>query len=222
MIKYLILISMLFSFNIKAEKISFYVNDIKVEYLVEKTKENYTMFPLNEKQDTEVLYFFNYNCPSCLLLHSSINGWESIVKKENIRFEKISVNLHDGWSYSTKLFLLLKIMKITDYEEHLYQYIHQEHHPIINEEYIYKFLEDKLKIRRSLAKLNIDSPRMNYMLYKSESIKRTLNINSTPMVIINKGQYRYTIRIVDGMEPMSIILGIQDIILNKQINNIKN
>lgn len=222
MIKILILISLLLSFNIKAETISFYVNDIKVEYFVEKTDKNNTMFPLNEKQDTEILYFFNYNCPSCLLMHSSINGWENIVKKTNIRFEKISVNLHEGWSYSTKLFLLLKIMKITDYEEHLYQYIHQEHHPIINEETIYKFLEDKLKIRRSLAKLNMDSPRMNYMISKSESIKRILDVNSTPMVIINKGEYRYTIKIVDGMEPMSIILGIQDIILNKQIKNIKN
>ena len=41
------------------------------------------------------------------------------------------------------------------------------------------------------------------------------------MVIINKGEYRYTIKIVDGMEPMSIILGIQDIILNKQIKILK-
>jgi thiol-disulfide isomerase/thioredoxin len=211
---FLLLLSMA-SFSSYSKEISGTIDGVYFSYEKTPNKTKETFFPLDDFQDTEVLYFFNYNCFSCFLLQPYISSWENTLKKENVRFEKISVDVKETWEFTTTLHFLMKILKFKHFENEVFNEIHHKQRKFLSNKDVLYFLENKYNLDVRAIKLTNNMRRLKYILNKSSEIKNRLEIEETPVIVIQDNSFRYTIKIKDKIKPISYIVAIQQILHEK-------
>lgn len=219
MIKLFISILLLFSFSpnhLNATEIKYVANDILIQYSVEKNIVGETFFKLDNSQDSEVLYFFNYNCISCMMMHKYINSWSKNMMKKNVLFKKIPVSLNKNWQYSVELHYIISNLGVKEFEDTLYNDIHINNNPILSEAAMYDFLRTKLNYSKLhvLSKINLLD--IFNLKNKHLDIVAISNTNSTPSIIINKNNKTYKIKINKDSEPLSLIIALEDILNPKK------
>ena len=205
---YILVITTFFSVCSNAEEISGSENEIVYSYTVEDNEFKDSFFKLEDNQDTEVLYFFNYNCFSCFMLDTHIQSWENSMKKENIKFVRIPFAVHESWEYTSKLYFIMKILGFEHYNQEIFNLVHQEGYRFNSNEDLYNLLSDKYKLSRDLVNIPHHIKRLDYMFNKSLIVADMLKVNSTPTIIVNDKNKIYRIRIKDGFVPMSFILSL--------------
>lgn len=204
-----------FTANANAETVSGVSEGIKFSY--EKTRNDYkdTFFNLSEKEDTEVLYFFNYNCFSCYMLNPYIESWEKSLKKENVKLIKVPVNILNNWEYTVKLHFIMKILGFENYSESIFDSIHRKGLNFSSDKDIYDFLYSEYEMHSEIINLPHNLNRINYMLDKSNIVSDILNVSSTPSIVVQNKNWRYVIKIQEGMNPLSFIVSLQKILFEK-------
>lgn len=192
-----------------AEEFNGKENNIFYSYSIEDNEFKDSFFNLEPDQNTEVLYFFNYNCFSCYMLDTHIYSWENTMKKQNIKFVRIPLSVHESWNYTSKLYFMMKILGFKNYNQEIFNLIHLDGYRFNSNEDIYKLFSDKYGFSRDLLNTPNHIKRLDYMYNKSLILSEMLNVDSTPTIIINDKNKIYRIRIKDGFVPMSFILSLQ-------------
>lgn len=187
--------------TIKENKIVYYVSDS--EYFHD------TVFTLDKTQESEVLYFFSYNCPSCFAFKDYFKQAETFIKEQkNIRLEKIPLFLEkDSINYyNAKLFFLRKILGFNNqFDEIVFNMIHEQGISIQSEADISVLLENYALIEQKDINTELNNKKLNYRLEKSKEIAKELKIVSTPSIIIHKNGKRYLINASDSETPYNML-----------------
>jgi thiol-disulfide isomerase/thioredoxin len=178
-----------------------------------------TVFNLDDSQNIEILYFFNYNCPSCFKMYPYINFWERIVKTDNIRLERIPVSLTDDWKYSSKLYFLRNIMGFNlKFDNELYKLINYKTININSDKDIIDFFVKYNFATEDVITDNLDSNKLKYSMVRSNQIIKSLKITGTPRIIVTKNKKRYEINLNDNNKPISVIIALNEIIKSEKKN----
>jgi thiol-disulfide isomerase/thioredoxin len=180
---------------------------------IEYSGEYEPIFSLKDSQDIEILYFFNYNCPSCFKMYPYINFWERNVKTKNIRLERIPVSLTNDWSFSSKLYFIRNILGFNlKFDNELYKLINYKTINLKSDDDIINFfVKYKLSNKEDVVE-SLNSNKLKYSMIRSNQIIESLKITGTPRLIITKNKKRYEINLNNNDKPISVIIALNEII----------
>jgi protein-disulfide isomerase len=189
------------------------INGNKVIYSVSSKKELHdTIFKLGKNQDTEVIYFFSYNCPSCYAFKDYFEqAKDFITKKESIRLEKVPLFLEENTVnyYNAKLFFWKKILRFDKNFDHIiYDLIHKENISIQSEMDLNLLLKNYALINDSEIEDSNNIKKLNYRMNKSKEIAKNIKVLNTPTIIIHKNGKRYLINATDAETPYNMLVSI--------------
>lgn len=211
----ILLLITFFSFNLQAnyEKKQVIIDGNEIIYSESTSKYLHdSIFKLNEKQDTEILYFFSYNCTSCYAFKDYFIQAEDILKeKENVRIEKIPLFIEkDSISYyNAELFFWRKILKFNkDFDSIIFDLIHKEKVSIQSKKDIKRLLVNYALIEEEYINNPKNNLKLKYRLEKSQEIAKELKVATTPTIIIHKKGKRYIINATDSGKPFNMLLAL--------------
>ena len=212
---FFLIIITFFTFNANAEykKVEAIIDGNKLSYM--ESQKNYlidSVFNMKEEQDTEILYFFSYNCSSCYAFKDYFRQAEDIInKKDNIRLEKIPLFIEENSInyYNAQLFFWRKILGFNrDFDSIIFDLIHKENISIQSEKDIKRLLTNYALTEEKDLKSNIKNVKLNYRMQMSNQIAKDLNVTTTPSIVIHKNGKRYIINATDAGTPFNMLLAI--------------
>tara|TARA_B100002019_G_scaffold269460_1_gene262245 strand:+ start:1950 stop:2648 length:699 start_codon:yes stop_codon:yes gene_type:complete len=212
----IIFIMTFFSKNIGAETVVYKgdYSGLGYEFTQTDIGKNSSYFTSNPN-DYEVVYFFNFQCPTCTKIFPYINLWNSQFKRENTNIYSIPVQIKEGDFLSMDLFLLMRVFDIS-FSNMVEGYnVFLEMDDDYNKDDYNKKIEEKFGI--GIEDINDARNRLKYVDGKSylEKINKKFDVKRTPTIYVLNRNYIYEIdvsKLKSGIELISSI---------NQIHNIK-
>ncbi len=142
-----------------------------------------------DKNEVEVIEFFNFSCPACFRFQGPFNEWKRRLKPENIRLIRKPVVFERANGLYAKLYFALEAVGM---QEEMFQKtfnaIHKDRRLLNSESRIIDWLEEA-GIDREKMKGVFNSFSVNAKVKRAQRENEQYGITSTPQMVI-AGKYR--------------------------------
>lgn len=146
----------------------------------------------NKELKYEVLYFFNYNCPSCFEFEEVVENWEKNIPP-NTALKSVPTIVHKEWEWAAKMHFYAKKMSPNFTRSSIYNTDTIQKHTIYSMEDMVSTLSWELNvpakaIERVVSKFDVDP-----LMKKSEDLANMFDVVGTPTLVLNavgKGVYK--------------------------------
>ena len=151
-----------------------------------------TFLSTNKDVDYEVLYFFNYNCPSCLEFEETVAYWQDNMP-ENTELKSIPTAVHVEWEWATKLHFFAKKMNPELTRKTIFNTPTLQSYVISTKDDMIATLADELNLPIGAIERTVSKVDVSPMMEKSRELAAKFNVIGTPTLVLNavgKGVYK--------------------------------
>lgn len=206
--------------NITYEKVNTKIGQTKITYFESNVKYIIdTEFNLKENQDTEVIYFFSYNCETCYIFQEYfMHGQKIILKNNKIKLKKIPLyeNEKDINGIAAKIYFLRNILGFnSNFDDIMFELIHEKQIAVKSESDLNSLFLKYGKIEKEKMNSEEVQKKLKYRMLRTKEIIKNLEVTSTPTIIIHKKGKRYKITATSSGTPEKMLLSLFYILKNK-------
>ncbi len=132
----------------------------------------------------EVLYFFNYNCPSCLEFEEVISNWEQNIPKYT-ELKSIPTTVFDGWQWSSKMHFYAKKLSPEMTRKKLFNSETIQSFTVTSKSEMVTTLATEMGLPHSVIERTIDKVDVEPMMKLSNDLVEKFDVMGTPTLIVN-------------------------------------
>jgi len=142
-------------------------------------------FVFSEKNNVnyQVLYFFSYGCPHCYEFKAYFNEWKKLAK-EDVSVHYIPVSFQSGWENLSKGFIIANELRLNNFEENIYEYIHKNKYTIANMDDLRSFFQEFYNVETSVFNALYNSIETNMKIEEYNKITDDFEIMGTPNIVL--------------------------------------
>lgn len=173
----------------KEERIKEISKNINIGFKNSKDSE----FVFNEKENInyEVIYFFSYGCPHCYSFKNYLKEWKQN-KKSDVNIHLIPATFQKGWENLAKGYIIAKDLRLNNFDETIFNYIHKDKNLIKNMDDLRTFFNDNYNVENSIFNSLYNSIEINMEVEKLNKITDEFEIMGTPtLLLITKKGHSY-------------------------------
>lgn len=144
-----------------------------------------------------VTEFFNYGCPWCYRLESTLEKWLA-KKPTDVVFSRVPVQFEPGWEYYAKAYYVLKALnKEKDLSPVLFEAVQKQQQDLSNEAALTKFFAEKgLDAKQFSAAFNY-SPEVDAEMVQGMQLMQKYQIFEVPTIVVAE-KYKTNLRMAQG------------------------
>ena len=153
----------------------------------------------------EVLEFFNYGCPACYHVESSLEQWLA-VHNSQINFSRTPVVFHKEWENYAKAYYALKLLgKDHALTPILFKTIQSQPQQLVTKEAMIAFLISQGLDKETIESAFNNSPTIEGKINEGNQLMARYYINSVPTFVV-KGIYKTDVQMAQNKERLFKIL----------------
>lgn len=173
----------------KKERIQEIANSIQIGF--ENSIDTEFVFDEKDNINYQVIYFFSYGCPHCYNFKKYLEEWNKN-KKEDVNIHYVPVTFQKGWENLAKGYLISKELKLNNFDNNIFNYIHRDENRINNMEDLRDFFNEIYNIESSIFNTLYNSIEVNMKIEEINKITDDFNIMGTPsLLLITKKGHSY-------------------------------
>lgn len=173
----------------KEERIKEISKNINIGF--ENSKDSEFVFNEKENINYEVIYFFSYGCPHCYSFKNYLKEWEQN-KKDDVNIHFIPATFQKGWENLAKGHIIAKDLRLNNFDETIFNYIHKDKNFIRNMDDLRTFFNDIYNVENSIFNSLYNSIEINMEIEKLNKITDDFEIMGTPtLLLITKKGHSY-------------------------------
>lgn len=140
----------------------------------------------------EVLYFFNYNCPSCFEFEEVVENWEKNMPP-NTALKSVPTIVHKEWEWAAKMHFYAKKMSPAFSRSSIYSTDTIQNYTINSMEDMVATLSSELNVPATAIERVVSKFDASPLMRKSEELASMFEVVGTPTLVLNavgKGVYK--------------------------------
>lgn len=217
--KFLVLatMSMAFATNIYAQetqtqteqqsRMKAFADSITIQY--NKKQDSEFVFPEKENINYEVIYFYSYACPHCYEFDSYVQEWKKQMKPD-VSFRYLPVTFQKGWDVVAKGSIIADDLKLNNFSNNIYEYIHKKGYKITKMEELRDFFDEEYSVDSSVFNSLYNSVDVNVRIENYNTITDNFEVEGTPsLILITRDEKSYITSPSIAQGPVNAIFSLE-------------
>lgn len=198
----------------KQARLKAFADSVIVQYT--KKQDSKFLFAEKPKVNFEVLYFYSNSCPHCYEFDPYVQNWKKQMR-DDVSFHYIPVTFQNNWEVTAKGSLIAKDLKLNNFNNNIYEYIHKKGYRINKMEDLRDFFSDEYSIDTSVFNSLYNSVDINMRIEKYNKITDDFEVDGTPsLVLITKNKKTYITSPSSAQGPINAIFSLEYLMSNER------